>query len=65
MKPLSERMTLYMDAGFPILYITTFEEDKADRAIREAAGNREVVEWNVRGLLFKQFKTEGGRHFPH
>ena len=58
MKPLSERMTLYMDAGFPILYITTFEEDKADRAIREAAGNREVVEWNVRGLLFKQSKQK-------
>ena len=41
MKPLSERMTLYMDAGFPILYIATFEEDKADRAIAEAAGNRD------------------------
>ena len=27
MKPLSERMTLYMDAGFPIIYIETFEED--------------------------------------
>ena len=58
MKPLSERMTLYMDAGFPILYITTFEEDKADRAIREAAGNREIVEWNVRGLFFKQAKQK-------
>ena len=33
MKPLSERMILYMDAGFPILYIATFEEDKADCAI--------------------------------
>ena len=58
MKPLSERLNLYMDAGFPILYISTFEEDKADRAIREAAGNREIVEWNVRGLLFKQSKQK-------
>ena len=58
MKPLAERMMLYMDAGFPILYITTFEEDKADRAIGEAAGNREVVEWNVRGLFFKQSKQK-------
>ena len=58
MKSLSERMTLYMDAGFPILYIATFEEDKADRAIEEAAGNREVVEWNVRGLLFKHAKEK-------
>ena len=42
MKPLSERLKLYMDAGFPILYIATFEEDKADRAIREAAGKLKV-----------------------
>ena len=58
MKSRSERLNLYMDAGFPILYIATFEEDKADRAIREAAGNREIVEWNVRGLLFKQSKQK-------
>ena len=44
MKPLSERLNLYMDAGFPILYIATFEEDKADRVIHEAVGNREIVE---------------------
>lgn len=58
MKPLSERMNLYMDAGFPILYIDTFEEDKADAAIRKAAGNREIVEWNVRGLMFKNAKQK-------
>ena len=47
-----------MDAGFPILFLTTFEEDKADLAISEAAGNREIVEWNVRGLLFKKLQKE-------
>ena len=33
MKPLSERMTLYMDAGFPIIYIETFEEVNADPVV--------------------------------
>lgn len=36
----------YIDAGFPILYICTFEETKADKYISSVAGRREVVEWN-------------------
>lgn len=38
----------YIDAGFPILYIRTFEEEKADRLIREAAKStsKGVLEWN-------------------
>ena len=58
MKSLEERMTLYMDAGFPILLFTTFEEDKADHIIVAAAGNREIVEWNVRGLFFKKLRKK-------
>lgn len=59
MKSLSERMTLYMDAGFPIIYIETFEEGKAEQAVVAAAGNREILEWNVRGLFYS--KTEEKR----
>ncbi len=61
MKSLSERMTLYMDAGFPIIYIETFEEDKAERAIVRASSNREILEWNVRGLFYSKSdeKREG------
>ncbi len=51
MKPLSERMTLYMDAGFPIIYIETFVEVNAERAVIKASSNRKILEWNVRGLL--------------
>lgn len=54
MKPLSERMTLYMDAGFPIIYIETFEEDKAEKAVLKASSNREILEWNVRGLFYSK-----------
>lgn len=61
MQSLEERLNLYMDAGFPILYIDTFEEGKADFAIGEAAGNREVMEWNVRGLFFKKEKVREER----
>lgn len=47
----------YVDAGFPILYICTFEETKADRYIEYVAGKREVVEWNgVNGYV--NFKTK-------
>lgn len=47
----------YVDAGFPILYICTFEETKADRYIASVAGKREVVEWNgVKGYV--NFKTK-------
>lgn len=61
MKSLSDRMTLYMDAGFPIIYIETFEEDKAERAVIKASSNREILEWNVRGLFYSKVdeKREG------
>lgn len=61
MKSLSERMTLYFDAGFPIIYIETFEEDKAERAVEKASCNREILEWNVRGLFYSKSeeKREG------
>ena len=36
----------YIDAGFPILYIRTFEDTKAEKYIAAVAGKREVLEWN-------------------
>lgn len=36
----------YADAGYPILYINSFEETKVDKVIREAMGGREGLEWN-------------------
>lgn len=47
----------YIDAGFPILYIYTYEEAKADRYISAAAGRKKVLEWNgADGLV--DFKTK-------
>lgn len=36
----------YADAGYPILYINSFEETKVDKVIREAMGGRKGLEWN-------------------
>ena len=47
----------YIDAGFPILYIYTYEEAKADRYIASVAGRREVMEWNGADG-FVNFKTK-------
>lgn len=36
----------YIDAGYPIIYINSFEETKVDDIILEAMGGREGLEWN-------------------
>ncbi len=55
---MEEKLKQYIDAGFPILYIHTFEEEKADRLILAAARRKTVVEWNgANGLVEFQNKT--------
>ena len=36
----------YVDAGFPIIYINSFEENKVDKIIKEVMGGRKGLEWN-------------------
>ena len=43
---LKEKLIRYIDAGFPIIYINSFEEDKSDKIIKEAIYGREILEWN-------------------
>lgn len=50
----------YIDAGFPILYICTYEEEKADRYISLAAGRKKILEWNGSDGLV-DFKTKTPR----
>lgn len=49
----------YINAGFPILYIYTYEEAKADRYIADAAERKKVVEWNG-GNGFAAWKQKEG-----
>ena len=54
---VKENLSKYIDAGFPILYIRTYEEAKVDQYIASAAGRREVLEWNgANGYV--NFKTK-------
>ena len=54
---VQNHLSRYIDAGFPILYIYTYEEAKADRYIASVAGRREVLEWNGADG-FVNFKTK-------
>jgi len=57
---VQDKMDDYVNAGFPILYIYTFEESKADKYIETAAkrsGKSKIVEWNGADG-FVDFKTK-------
>lgn len=58
---LSENLRRYIDAGFPILYLNSFETNVLDAAVKEAAehsgGVKRILEWNgVSGLT--DFETK-------
>lgn len=48
MRPLSfeEKLVRYRDAGFPIIYIKSFEEDKTDGIIRRVLRSSRCFEWS-------------------
>lgn len=43
---LLEKLSQHIDAGFPILFIHSYEEDKVDDIIKKSAPGRNIVEWN-------------------
>lgn len=54
---LKEQLIKYVDAGYPIIFINSFEEIKTDAIIKEAMGGREGLEWNgAKG--FVDFRTK-------
>lgn len=54
---LKDRLIRYADAGYPIIYINSFEEVKTDSIIKEVMGGREGLEWNgAKG--FVDFRTK-------
>ncbi len=54
---LKNQLIKYIDAGYPIIYINSFEEVKTDGIIKEVMGGREGLEWNgARG--FVDFRTK-------
>lgn len=57
MDTLKDKLVRYMDAGFPIIYLNTFEEEKADAMIASVVGGRGILEWNIRGFFDKKAKV--------
>ena len=57
-KTLKSKLVRYIDAGFPIIYLNTFEEDKVDNIIREVSSGKEISEWNeTNGYIDFETKT--------
>jgi hypothetical protein len=54
---VKDNLIRFIDAGFPILYINTYEESKADGYIKSVSGGRGVLEWNGAGG-FVDFRTK-------
>lgn len=51
------KLARYIDAGFPIIYINTYEEEKADKIIASISAGKDIVEWNeINGYV--DFKTK-------
>jgi len=61
---LTEQLTQYMDAGFPVLYLNTFEERLALEVLRRAAHNASrtsLVRWDMtHGYSIYSLRKEGG-----
>ena len=54
---LEDKLIRYIDAGFPILCINSFEEQEIDDIIKKSACGRKILEWNgVNG--FTNFETK-------
>lgn len=57
-RTLKAKLARYIDAGFPIIYINTFEEDKVDTIVTEISSGKEVYEWNeTNGYIDFENKT--------
>ncbi len=54
---INKALNSYIDSGFPIIYINSFEETKVDRIISSVMGGRKGLEWNG-SESFCDFKTK-------
>lgn len=51
------RLIRYIDAGYPVIMLNSYEEQKVDLIIKQIAGGKEIVEWNAaKGLV--DFETK-------
>ena len=56
-KTFKSKLARYIDAGFPIIYINTFEEYKVETLISGVSAGKEIYEWNeINGYI--DFETK-------
>ena len=56
-KTLKTKLGRYIDAGFPVIYFNTFEEDKVDTIIEQVNFGKEIYKQNeTNGYI--DFKTK-------
>lgn len=49
---LKDKLSRYIDAGFPVIYLNTFEEEKIDSIIKDLPFQNEIYEWNeINGFI--------------
>ena len=51
MNTFKTNLTHYMDAGFPILFIDSFEDEKIFHVVHDVFSSRDFIEWNIRGIF--------------
>lgn len=57
-KTLKSKLIRYIDAGFPIIYMNTFEDEKVDEIVLSISSGKEVYEWNeTNGYIDFETKT--------
>ena len=58
MNKFKDNLIRYVDAGFPILFINSFEEEKVLLTIRSLFNDRQFLLWNIRGLFDLQTNSQ-------
>lgn len=54
---LKSRLVRYIDSGYPVILLNSYEEKKVDLIISQIAGEKEIVEWNAaKGMV--DFETK-------
>lgn len=48
---LKENLTRYIQAGFPLIYVRSFEEERVEQYLTIAACGDEIIEWNATSSL--------------
>ena len=58
---LKDSIAKYMDAGYPMFYINTFEESKTESMLKSIADGRRVAIWSIAGG-YSEYDTKNNEY---